>query len=260
MDLQLSGRRAIITGASRGIGFAAARQLLAEGADVVIAARTKATLVAAADDLRGAAAGRVVPIVADTGDAESVRSLVDQTVETLGGVDILVNNASRAGGSAQPPDVASVPPDGVAADFDEKVLGYLRCTQAVLPHLRAQGYGRIVNVAGQAARTTGAVSSSIRQAAVTALTKNLADELGRQGIVVTAVHPGATRTESIEAHLDGPHADAVRQVLDAGSSLGRLIEPEEVAWLIAFLASSRSVAVNGETISCGGGLAGSIYY
>jgi NAD(P)-dependent dehydrogenase (short-subunit alcohol dehydrogenase family) len=260
MDLELNQKTAIVTGASLGIGRAIARQLSLEGANVVVAARSEERLRAAAATIADETGARVEPVVADTTDPAQIGALVATTVQLFGGVDILVNNASRAGGSASPPNASAVPPEGVAADFDEKVLGYLRCIQAVVPIMRAQGFGRIINVAGQAARTTGAVSSSIRQAAISALSKNLADEVGRDGINITAIHPGATRTESLAEKLAASGSNDLLRHLEGMSTLGRLIEPEEVGWLVAFLASPRSVSVNGDTITCGGGLTGTIYY
>ena len=130
----------------------------------------------------------------------------------------------------------------------------------------AAGWGRIINVSGLAARQTGTIIGSIRNVAVAALTKNLADELGPKGINVTVVHPGVTRTERSaplfagRAQLAGTTADEIEKRLAANVSIGRIIDAAEVADIVAFLASPRSVAINGDAIACGGGTKGAIHY
>jgi NAD(P)-dependent dehydrogenase (short-subunit alcohol dehydrogenase family) len=196
VDLQLTGRRALVTGGSRGIGKAVAAVLLAEGAEVAIAARDPGRLDEAAAGL-GAGAGRAVPALqVDTGDDASVRHLVAAAQDRLGGVDILVNCAARPAGQAPPLTLPEITGDAFWSDVNVKVMGYLRCAQAVAPGMVAAGWGRIVSVSGLAALSTGSVIGSIRNAAVSAMTKNLADELGPSGVNVNAVHPGLTRTEA----------------------------------------------------------------
>jgi NAD(P)-dependent dehydrogenase (short-subunit alcohol dehydrogenase family) len=264
MDLQLTGKRAIVTGGSRGIGLAVARALAAEGCDIALVARDKAALEAARDAV--SASGRtVIAVSADTGDDQSVRDMVSSVVDGLGGVDILVNAAAR------PNTGAVVGIDGFDADeFSEqvnvKVLGYLRCIREVVPFMRANGWGRIVNVSGLAARSTGAITGTVRNVAVAALTKNLADELGRDGINVTVVHPGATVTEKTPEILAGRAERAGVSVADVERQIGaavgirRLVTADEVAAVVAFLASPMSVAINGDAIAVGGGAVGPIYY
>ena len=169
MDLGLEGKRAIVTGGSRGIGKAVARALAAEGCDVVVAARTPEPLEAAAGELAAATGRTITPIPVDTGDDGSVRSLVERAVEVLGGVDILVNSAAQPLGQAPPPKLADVTAELFWADVNVKVLGYLRCAQAVAPHMIARGWGRIVNISGLGARSTGAVIGSMRNVAVAAM-------------------------------------------------------------------------------------------
>jgi NAD(P)-dependent dehydrogenase (short-subunit alcohol dehydrogenase family) len=152
------------------------------------------------------------------------------------------------------------------ADFDVKVLGYLRTIAAVAPHMSAQGFGRIVNVDGLGTRMTGSVMGSMRNAAVAALTKNAADELGPAGITVTAVSPGMVRTEATPGVLEsraratGTTVEEVDRRLGEAYAIGRMVTAEEVAWVITMLASPRSVAITGDVVACGGGLKGSIYY
>ncbi|NKQ56706.1 SDR family oxidoreductase [Amycolatopsis sp. K13G38] len=261
MDLQLNGKRAIVTGASRGIGLAIARGLAAEGAVVVMVARNEAALAAAAATVPGT----TVTVTADTTDDTSVRSMVEQAVGELGGVDILVNAAAQPAGGPVPP-LTEVTDEAVHADFDTKVLGYLRCARAVAPHMTAQGWGRIVNISGLNARRTGSVSGSIRNVAVAALTANLADELGPHGVGVVVVHPGMVETERTPALIadraarSGRTEEQVRADLAAASSLHRIVTAEEVADVVVFLASPRAVAVTGDSIGAGGGNRGAIHY
>src|ERR687897_681656 len=181
MDLGLDGKRAIVTGGSRGIGKAVARTLAAEGCDVVIAARGEGPLADAAAEL------------------------------------------------------AEVTADLFWADMNVKVLGYLRCAQAVAPHMAANRWGRIVNISGLGARTTGAVIGSMRNVAVAALAKNLADELGPSGINVTVVHPGLTRTErtaglvQAQARSQNVSEQDIEKRMAEGNSIKHLVDAAEVA-------------------------------
>jgi NAD(P)-dependent dehydrogenase (short-subunit alcohol dehydrogenase family) len=262
VDLGLTGRRAIVTGASRGIGLACARGLAAEGAHVALVARS-------ADDLDAAAAtidGTVIAVPADTTDDAAVRAMVARVVDELGGVDVLVNAAARPAGGSTPPPLVELTDDAVATEFDTKVMGYLRCARAVAPHMTAQGFGRIVNVSGLNARRTGSIAGTIRNVAVAALTANLADELGPHGITATVVHPGLTDTERTPGMVadrmaaTGDDEATVRATLAAGTSIGRMVTAEEVADVVVFLASPRSVAVTGDAIGAGGGNRGSVHY
>jgi NAD(P)-dependent dehydrogenase (short-subunit alcohol dehydrogenase family) len=236
MDLQLEGRRAIVTGGSRGIGLAVAWGLASEGARVALVARGVEALSAAAVSVGG------IAVPADTGSDESVAAMVAAVVKAFGGVDILVNAAATVneGGFSE---------DSLEHHLAIKVRGYLRCARAVAPLMAEQGWGRIINVSGLAARQSGSVVGSVRNVAVAALTKNLADELGPSGINVTVVHPGPTVTER------EPPAAAVEAV-----SIGRAVTAAEVANVIVFLASPRSVSINGDAIAVGGGTKGAIYY
>jgi NAD(P)-dependent dehydrogenase (short-subunit alcohol dehydrogenase family) len=268
VDLELVGKRAIVTGGSRGIGLAIAKELSAEGAHVALVARDAAALAAAKDAVEqagGLAAGRVITVRCDTGDDHAVGHMAADVAAAFGGTDILVNAAARPNSGA----VVGIERFD-QADFLEqvnvKVLGYLRCARAVVPSMKANGWGRIVNVSGLAARSTGAVTGTVRNVAVAAATKNLADELGHHGINVTCVHPGATVTEKTpqilaeRARQAGiTEAEAERQ-LGASVSIGRLVTAAEVAAVVAFLASPRSVAVNGDAIAVGGGALGPVYY
>jgi len=254
MNLELAGRRAIVTGGSRGIGLAVARALVSEGAHVALAARGAQALDEAAHALSAlATAGdvaapssaerhpHVIAVPTDTGSDDSVVAMVSRVIDELGGVDILVNAA------ATPNTGAGFPEEQLEAHLNVKLRGYLRCARAVAPLMAGQGWGRIVNVSGLAARHTGSVVGSVRNVAVAAMAKNLADELGPSGINVTVVHPGPTVTERSPDGAPLP-------------SIGRYVTADEVADVIAFLCSPRSVAVNGDAIAVGGGAPGAIHY
>ena len=262
MDLQLAGARAIVTGGSRGIGLAVARGLRAEGARVAIVARHEERLRAAAAEL----GPEVLAVPADTTDDAAVRAMVEEVVGAWGGVDVLVNAAAQPSGGSAPPALADLTDAEVEADFDTKVLGYLRCARAVAPHMTAQGRGRIVNISGLNARRTGSIAGGIRNVAVAALTANLADELGPSGVGVTVVHPGLVETERTpqliadRAAASGRTEEQVRADLAAGSSLRRLVTAEEVANVVVFLCSPLAVAVTGDAVGVGGGNRGAAHY
>src|SRR5215212_3776601 len=189
MDLELNGKTALVTGGSRGIGKAIARELALEGVDVAIAARGQEALEATAKELVAETDRRIVPIVVDTGDDESVKSMVARAVQELGHIDILVNCAAQPGGQGPVPKLAQITNEPFFADMNVKVMGYLRCAREVAPHMIQQGWGRIINISGLAARQSGNAIGSMRNVAVAALSKNMADELGPQGINVVCVHP-----------------------------------------------------------------------
>jgi NAD(P)-dependent dehydrogenase (short-subunit alcohol dehydrogenase family) len=250
MDLRLTGKRAIVTGGSMGIGRAVADALLREGASVVIAARGRDALEATASELGGNTGGRVVPIVADTASDDSVKAMVNEAVRVLGGVDILVNSAAQPGGQKPPPKLAEIDDEMFWSDVNVKVMGYLRCIREVAPHMARGGGGRIINISGLAARSTGSTIGSIRNVSVAALTKNVADELAGQGITAVVVHPGLVATEKTPPDASAPPR----------SLLGRRVDAAEVAFVVAFLASPRAVVINGDAIVVGGGERGPIHY
>ena len=176
MDLQLTGKRAIVTGGSRGIGLAAADTLAAEGAHVALVARGQQALDEAA--ARVARHGhRVLTVTADTSADASVRAMVDRVGSEFGGVDILVNAAATPASPGGTAGVAGTTDDAMRVELETKVLGYLRCARAVAPFMVEQGWGRIINVSGLAARQAHSIVGSVRNVAVAAMTKNLADEL-----------------------------------------------------------------------------------
>jgi NAD(P)-dependent dehydrogenase (short-subunit alcohol dehydrogenase family) len=265
MDLDLAGKTAIVTGGSRGIGKAIARELAAEGVDVAIVARSRDALSQSAEELAEATGRRIVPVTADTASDASVKAMVDQVAAAFGHIDILVNCAAQPGGQAPPPKLAEVTDEAFYADIDVKVMGYLRCAREVAPYMIRQRWGRIISISGLAARGTGSIIGSTRNVAVVAMSKNLADELAPHGINATVVHPGLTRTEktpgviaALAARQSITEDEAERRM--ATNLIGRLVDAREIAYIVTFLASPRATAINGDAIPAGGGVRGVIYY
>jgi NAD(P)-dependent dehydrogenase (short-subunit alcohol dehydrogenase family) len=147
-----------------------------------------------------------------------------------------------------------------------KVMGYLRGAQAVAPLMKAQGWGRIINISGMAARNAGSTIGSVRNVSVVAMTKNLANLLGPDGINVTVVHPGATRTERTvgivanRAKSEGVSEAEIEKQMDHGNSIKHLVDAREIAYVVTFLSSPRSIAINGDVIAAGGGMGTAIHY
>jgi NAD(P)-dependent dehydrogenase (short-subunit alcohol dehydrogenase family) len=272
MDLGLKGKRAIVTGGSLGIGKAIARELAREGVDVAIVARSKDTLEAAAKELGDETGQRVIPIAADVTSREQVDRMVAQAAERLGRLHILVNSGSPPGGSATATGpIESVVDEDLLHDFNVKYVGALRCARAVIPHMKTQGWGRIVNISGTNARTAGNLSGGARNTSLVHLTKTLAVQLGRFGITVNCVHPGITRTERTprlvaarakELGVSPEEAEARDFAPDSprGNAICRMVDAAEIAYVTAFLASEKAWAVSGELIVATGGAGRAVYY
>jgi NAD(P)-dependent dehydrogenase (short-subunit alcohol dehydrogenase family) len=267
MDLQLKGKRALVTGGSRGIGKAIAKALAQEGVDVALLARNAQALADTARELAENSGRKVVGVVANTGDDEQVKLAVASAAAQLGGpIDILVNAAAEPAGYAGPPKLAEITGDFFHAEMDIKVMGYIRCAREVVAGMKASGWGRIVNISGLAARQTGSAVGSMRNISVAALTKNMADELGPSGINVTVVHPGVTRTERTapliaeRASSQGVTEQTVEAQMAGGNSINHLVDASEVADVVVFLCSPRSRAINGDAIAAGGGAPKGIHY
>ena len=242
MDLELTGRVALVTGGSRGVGRAIAQELAREGIDVAICARHRAALDETAEALAKETRRRIVPIVADTTNAESVTHMVDAAVAALGRVDVLVNNAATPGGLVRGA-LAEADEGALLEDINTKVVGYLRCAKAVLPHMQRRGWGRIINIGGLSGRRSGNISG-LRNAAIVHLTKTLADQLGAHGITVNLVHPGATRTERTDE-------ETARRA--ASNAIRRIVDAHEIGQVVAFLASTKAASITGVAIDASGG-------
>ena len=268
MDLQLKGKAAVITGGSMGIGKAAALELAREGVNVAIAARRMPLLEEAAADLRRLlgdvpGAGRILPVAVDTTNMDSVSAAMAQAAEAFGRIDILVNNAAHPGGLVRS-ELADADPQGLLQDIDIKVVGYLRCAKAVAPIMRKQGYGRIINIGGLTGRGSKQLSG-MRNVAIVHMTKTLSDQLGPDGITVNTIHPGVVETPHIhelyekEAQKQGLTAAEVEANYAKATPIRRVLQPEEMGWIIAFLASPRSGSITGESLGCDGGLTRGIF-
>jgi hypothetical protein len=256
LELGLTGRRALVTGGSKGIGLAIAEELTAEGVDVAICARSAAEVEAAAARLR--ASGRIVHAqTADVTDPEQVSDLVDQSVTALGGLDILVNNA----GAAHPGNFESLTDADWYADLDVKLLAQIRCTRSALPHLRASAAPRVININSVYARYPDPAffATTVNRAACLNLSKALARELAGDGILVNSVNIGFVATPQWEnirrRRAPDLSAEEFFAKLDEDEvPLGRFGTVDEVSGLVAFLAGDRATYMTGTSIDVAGGM------
>ncbi|MWB76604.1 SDR family oxidoreductase [Pseudooceanicola sp. 216_PA32_1] len=266
MDLQLKGKIAVVTGGSRGIGLAAAKALAAEGVDIAIVGRDRAAAEAAAQQIAATYGVRAIASPADTSDDASVAAMGRHVSETLGGIDIVVNCAAEPSGQAKPPSALEITEEHLMRHMNTKVMGYLRVARAALPHMTAQGWGRVISISGMGARRPGNIAGSIRNVGVQAMSKNLAQDLAGTGVTTSVIHPGMTRTEKVDEMLDrraaqqGTDRATVEQPLLAGVLNGELPTAEDIAHIVAFLASPLSSAINGDVITAAGGSRGVIEY
>lgn len=264
MDLLLKGRKAIITGGSRGIGKATARRLALEGCDVAICARSEGPLQEAAAELQAETGQTILPFVCDTMDPAAINRFVQQAADGLGGIEIVVNSAARVGGT--PGTIETVSAADVMRDFEEKVIGYLRCSQAAIPHLKQAGWGRIINISGAAGRSPGPmVSGGARNIATVNLTKSMANALGQYGITVNAIYPGQTITEVSmaryreQAEKNGKTVEELMQADTERTLLKHLVSAEDIANVIVFLCSPLAVSITGEVITVNGGASADVH-
>jgi NAD(P)-dependent dehydrogenase (short-subunit alcohol dehydrogenase family) len=265
MDLMLEGKRAIVTGGSRGIGKAIARQLAREGCDVVLGARTEGPLQEAAAELSKETGRKVVPLTVDTMSVDSIKAFVKSAADALGGVEIVMNCAARVGGAQG--DIESLDENEILHDFEEKAIGYLRVAREAVPHMKQAGFGRIVNISGLAGRAPGTnMSGGARNAATIVLTKAWANALGKYNITVNAIYPGLTVTERTyenleqQAQRENTTVEALKQALDDRALLKHATTAEDIAYFAAFLASPLSIGMTGEAIAVSGGSSTDVHY
>lgn len=250
MDLGLTDKVAIITGSGRGIGAATAQRLAQEGAKVVITDLNPDTAAATAEHLRGQ--GHTVHcVVGDVTRQADVRRLVDETVATFGAVHILVNNA----GFPRDGFITKMSEDDWDLVVDVILKGAFLMSKAVIPHMIAQRWGRIVNISSRAhLGNPGQANYSAAKAGIIGLTNALALEEGRYDITVNAVAPGFVDTEMIRAL---PHYDQIRERMVRATPIQRTGQPSDIADAVAFLASERAGYITGETLHVTGGRYGS---
>jgi 3-oxoacyl-[acyl-carrier protein] reductase len=257
MDLGLRGRAAAVAASSRGLGRATARALAAEGTQVALCGRDEARVREAAESIAAETGARTIAVVADVGVAEDCTRFVAAAAEAFGRLDILVTNTGgpRPGGFEVVSD----------ADWQQAIqvtlANVVHLARAAVPHMRRQRWGRIVNVASLSAKQPidGLALSNALRPAIVGLAKTLANELGKDGILVNTVCPGYTRTDRLDelalhrAVAGGTTPEQVLADLARGVPLGRIAEAAEFAAVVAFLCSERASYLTGATIPIDGG-------
>ena len=257
MDLRMTGMKAIVTGASAGIGKAVTRSFAREGIDVAICGRRKGPLEQAAAEIAKETGCKIVPIAADLTKPADAEKFVKQAHAALGRIDILVNNAGSAPGGV----IEHLSEEEWASALQLKFMGYVRCMKHVLPIMQQQKKGRVVNVIGNDGVKVSywEIAPGAANAAGQNLTLSLASQYGKDNISFACVNPGPVRTErwsglvqamARDMNLSFEEAD---KLAPASIPLGRVAESEEVANLVTFLASDLAFFVNGTMIEIDGG-------
>lgn len=257
MHLNLTGKRALVLAASRGLGFACARGLAREGVRVVICSRDEDRIAAAAARLREETGAEVHAVASDVSAPADAARLVGVAVERLGGLDIVVHNA----GGPPPGDFQAVGEAQWQKAIEQNLMSLVRIVAASVPELKRAGGGRILTIASSSIKQPipNLVLSNATRAGVWGLVKSLSRELAPDGILVNLIAPGRVKTERIDeldeanAARSGQPIDEVRRASVATIPLGRLGDPEELANLAVFLASDAASYITGQAIMVDGG-------
>lgn len=258
MDLGLRGRVALVTAASRGLGKAAAMALSEEGAKVAIASRGETALLAAADEIRMVTGGEVLPVRADVSHAEDLEALVSRVEEEYERIDILVNNA----GGPRPGVFTDMIDDDWLQAIHLNLMSTIRLTRLVLPGMRRRKWGRIINITSMSVKQPipNLILSNTVRAGVVGMAKTLAGQVAAEGITVNNVCPGSMLTDrarslaATQAQAENTTPKEILSRSEAAIPARRLGRPEELAALIAFLASKQAAYITGTTIQVDGGL------
>lgn len=263
MKFELQEKVALVTGGGRGIGKEIALTLAEQGVSIAICGRTPETLKQAAGEIR-ALGVQAWPIVADVSKLPDIQNFVKQAAAAAGRVDILVNNAVTS--LRAPFDEQT--DDNWRYHIDVKLMGYIRCAREVLPYMKEQGWGRIVNIGGMTARISAPlrVTNGIVNAGVSNFTKQFAGHVAPHNITVNCVHPGTTATDRMKEGFERYAQDAsvsvqeieTRQV--AQIPMGRLIQPRDIASAALFFCSPMADIVTGQMLAVDGGSATSVNY
>ncbi len=263
MDLKLKGKVAVVTGGSLGIGRAVTLALAAEGVRVAIVARSAGPLQEAAADISRETGTEVLAVPADVSQTAAVEQMMARVDQHFGRIDILVNGAAHPGGLVRS-NIQEADPEGLLEDINIKVVGYMRCAKAASAVMRRNGWGRIINIGGLTGRGSKQLSG-MRNVAICHMTKVLSDQLGPDGITVNVIHPGVVETPHIhelyakEAKLQGLTPAEVEQNYARATPIRRVLQPDEIADAVLFLASERAGAITGESIAVDGGITRGVF-
>jgi 3-oxoacyl-[acyl-carrier protein] reductase len=256
VDLQLAAKVAIVTGSSRGLGFASARALVEEGCCVTICARGEAALKEAAAELTrtagapGGASERVLPLVADVSAEQDVERVIARTVETFKGLDILVNNVGLARGRT----IVDTSDAEWQEAYEQTLLPAIRASRLAVPHMRRRGGGSIIMIASIWGRESGGrMTYNAVKAAEISLAKSMAQQLARDNIRVNSVAPGSILFPGGSWHRrQQEDPDGIRDFVARELPFGRFGRPEEVGAVVAFLVSARASWISGASVPVDG--------
>ena len=263
MNFNLSGKAALVTGGSRGIGRAVALTLAEQGMDIAICGRDRESLEATSQQI-SALGSTCYPIQADVSKVADIENLVDTALQYTGGIDVLVNNAVTS---------TSAPFDQLGDEefryhIDVKLMAYIRIARLVFQHMKQQADGRILNVGGMTARIVAPLrmTNGVVNAGVANFTKQFAGYAAASGVTVNCVHPGYTRTERIQQIFEreaAEHQVTIDEVVARRTNdipLGKLVEPEDIASAVLFFCSPMASMITGQCIAVDGGSGTAINY